>query len=152
MNTINPGNELGYLSQLLVMSSQTSSAILRRPLYLPGCAQLHVCYISGKTLGCSLYRALRSGTGPRKTPTDLFSFVHGFEEYLHKLLSCFTCLAYFGAKVRLLTGESSGSHSSVVTETDHSDSPLHVLLASQGIYVDKTYDIGRVEDVHFNPW
>ena len=22
----------------------------------------------------------------------------------------------------------------------------------QGVYVDETYDIGRVEDVHFNPW
>ncbi len=21
-----------------------------------------------------------------------------------------------------------------------------------GVYVDQTYDIGRVEDVHFNPW
>ena len=34
---------------------------------------------------------------------------------------------------------------------------LHVLcffvyINVQGVYVDETYDIGRIEDVHWNPW
>lgn len=24
--------------------------------------------------------------------------------------------------------------------------------SAQGVYVDQIYDIGRIEDVHFNPW